>query len=265
MLVGRAVAELFSARSGAVIRFEHDGAVMVAAYSSALRPGHRAWHPGLDRRHGQRFVRRGGRPAAPPLRGARRAAGRHDDRHRRPRVRLETPIVVSGELWGTVAVTFDHDDELPDALEHRAPRASPSSSPWRSPTPTPATARRPGGDRPADVAVNHRAFHERLEARRSGAAPRARPLGGDLRPRRLQAGQRHLRPPRRRRGAGRWRAACTPSYAAASCWPGSAATSSRCSCRGRDRRRARRRPPARWPSSRHRSRTSSRSRPACAT
>ena len=80
--------------------------------------------------------------------------------------------------------------------------------------------------------LNHRAFHERLGDELLRAQRARRPVGAaDDRPRRLQARQRHARPPRRRPGpaldggADPWLPSGRPT-----CRLATAATSSRSSC-----------------------------------
>ena len=91
--------------------------------------------------------------------------------------------------------------------------------------------------------LNRRGFQRRLGALLEHGAPGR---GDADRPRPLQGGQRHARPPRRRpgdprggRGAARTRCAPTTSS------PASAATSSRCCCRARTAS-ARTPPPSAW-------------------
>ena len=124
----------------------------------------------------------------------------------------------------------------------------------------PANARFPRQRRPARPGpsrLDHRLPHRALEQ----APPDRRPRGrlavgargrrglraGDLRPRRLQGLQRHLRPPRRRRAAAADGRPAAPAVAAQAARTGSAATSSACSPADagrvdRSSRRRRRRP-----------------------
>ena len=94
--------------------------------------------------------------------------------------------------------------------------------------------------------INRRELERQLEARhrqrRATAGGATRLLHG---PRRVQAGQRHLRPRRRRRAAApAHRAARARRCATPTCSPASAATSSACCCAT-----ARSRAPRRWPRS----------------
>ena len=125
-------------------------------------------------------------------------------------------------VWALANLTFLRDEagrplswvgQFQDVT--RAPPAGGGAAPSRRPRPA---------DRPAQPPL------VRAGAR---AAPRARaplrPPGRDRddRPRRLQGGQRRARPRRRRRAAGlRGRAAARAPARRATCWPGSAATSS---------------------------------------
>ena len=102
---------------------------------------------------------------------------------------------------------------------------------------------------------NRALFHDRLRRRWRRPAPRRAGRAAAARPRPLQGRQRHARPRRRRRAAARGRPrASSAACARATRSPGSAATSSRSSCRASpaaprprpSRRRSGRRWPSRW-------------------
>ncbi len=175
------------------------------------------------------------RPAGPLDRGARPAPGPVDD-HRRPAGPRGDGRGLLRRLRPAPA-DRGHDPPRPPRPAHQPAQPRPAA--------------RPGRARAADVAAARQPDRAALR-----------------RPRRLQAGQRPLRPRRRRRGAHRrgpaaHRAAC----GRATPWPGSAATSSRCCSRTCTRPRSA--PPAtgsspRSPAARTSPATSSRSPPASA-